>query len=429
MPTCHALLLVCTAAGFLLNVSLAQLTGVLSQSAEDPESLTAVISNEGTELISVLKHNTIFDVSHPSMPCQIIDGAGNRVQMVGSHVMYSGVGKDDMYDLPPGSTFTRHLNISEYVDLSGPDPGLSMAFIVTLPSSFEGLIGHDESYQIHPDALGDMSQLQLGDPSKANLVNVFLHSEPLPVAVSAIPRHPHLSERQTTMTEGGIYIQPGSASACTPAQQANLSDAILYASYLAVAAKNAANDYNDPPFSYFMPATQEANNTVSSIMSRVVGAQRGAGSAVQASCQDQLNKCDPPHKNGTVALGYAVPPRVGFDAIVVMCMTGLALPNNPWPCSGSVGQLSKAFIFLHELVQIPAVTGFSVSDLTRPNNLETAEMVNAGVVSGTNTTLDAVALSMLGSWAWDLGLGGDPWSGASCTGRFSNGILNGNLTD
>ncbi|MCJ1259582.1 hypothetical protein MMC24_007421 [Lignoscripta atroalba] len=422
-------LIILAAAALWLNPSMGHLTGVLSHTIEDPEWLTAVITNKGARHVSVLKHNTIFDTSHPSMPCRITDAAGDLLPMGGSHVMYSGIGNSDLLDLAPGGNFTRHLNLSDYIHLEKPSPELSMTFVVSLPSTVQGLTDHDGSYQIHPDALSDTSgpQLRMGDPLKANLTQIPIHSKPLRVTLHEALHQPRNGIRPRQLFNG---IGIPNNNQCSDAQVRNMSEAILYSSYLAVAAKGAASDFEHLPFNYFFPATLEAANTVGAAMDKVVAAQLRQGNPVAATCNDVYDLCGPKSPGGGAKLGYALFSAAthGFIPRVVMCANGLSLPNNIWPCSGLPGVVSKAYVFLHELMHIESISGLAAEDFRRPNNYQSARSVNVDVVAGKDTTMDAVALAMSGSWAWEVGLGDGPWSGQPCVQNFLLGNLDSILT-
>lgn len=75
---------------------------------------------------------------------------------------------------------------------------------------------------------------------------------------------------------------------------------------------------------------------------------------------------------------------------------------------------------LHEMSHIHSISGpeLHVSDTTG----DTARDVNDALDDGTDTTLDANSYAYLGSWAWDLGLGGPPWNQQkTCLGKFRRG--------
>jgi len=56
-----------------------------------------------------------------------------------------------------------------------------------------------------------------------------------------------------------------------------------------------------------------------------------------------------------------------------------------------------------------------------------AQNVGDAVKAGRDTTTDASAYAFLGSWAWDLGLGGPPWNQQKvCLERFSTGYFTAN---
>jgi len=426
-----SLLLILASIGLFSNPSMAHLTGILSQSIEDSELLTAVITNTGPQHIAVLKHNTILDTSHLSMPCRIAEN-GKPLRMGGSHVMYSGIGKSDLLNLAPGSNFTRHLNMTDYIGHGLADGAQSSRTITaSLPSMLQGRESQDGSYQIHPDALGDTSgpQARMGDPSKANLIDIAVQSKALQITVLQDNSQSHNLEKRIVLPPpfNGIKLNKDRFGKCTDAQATNFTSFILGASYLAVAAKNAASDFHNIPFNYFMPATLEAASIVGNAMEGVVKAQLGQGPPVSASCNDDEGLCRPP----TLRLGEALPygysvytpgGRPGFIPKIVMCPNGLRLQNNYRPCSAQPGAiLTGSYIFLQNLMLITEVSGVVASLWGRPQR--SARAINRDVVAGKNTTTDAAALGMLGSWSWDVGLGGNPWNGSPCVENFLHGRL------
>ena len=74
---------------------------------------------------------------------------------------------------------------------------------------------------------------------------------------------------------------------------------------------------------------------------------------------------------------------------------------------------------LHELTHVNSIAGFDEGDGIFDFTGETARQVNDGLDDGVDTTRDANAYAHLGSWAWDLGLGGVGWN--TCLERFPLG--------
>lgn len=144
-----------------LSLSIAQLTGRITRCNHDPDLITAVITNTHTRHVTVLKHNTIFDTSHPAVPFRITDVAGTRLPMGTSHLFYSGVGREDFLDMAPGTNFTREFNLTEYVVLEPKGSERLQTIEISLPSAFRGLKDHDGVYDVHPAAEGRLVDGQL----------------------------------------------------------------------------------------------------------------------------------------------------------------------------------------------------------------------------------------------------------------------------
>lgn len=225
-----------------LSISTAQLMGKLTRCNHDPNLITAVITNTHTRHISVLKHNTIFDTSHLSVPLKVTNAAGTRMPMGMSHLLYSGVGRDDFLDLAPGGNFTRELNLTEYVALEPEESKRLQTIEISLPSAFRGLKDHDGVYDVHPAAEGRLidGQLRFGDVSKANLTSISHTSVPFQITLSVPARRSRLASRQAPVS-GGLQL---AVQQCTPRDAAKASTGMLLASSLAGAALNAAAKFS-----------------------------------------------------------------------------------------------------------------------------------------------------------------------------------------
>ena len=392
---------------FLTSLSMANLIGVLSTSEEYPELVIAVITNPGMQYITVLKHNTVFDTSHLSIPFQVTTEDGRRIAVGGSHFMYSGMERGDLLDLPPGKNFTRKFNMTEYIahewEKDKEAPG---SVIVSLFPTLKGKKYYHDSYETHPNGLGNVSpsQLRLGDLSKLDLEDIYVKSSSLRFTLPPENKHSHYTKRQPTPPNSspGIGVITHSSGGCTPEQGQNLSNAILQSRYLAVAAKNAAAKFDSLPFSYFLPATIEAANIVGRAMDGVLQAEQRQGPSVVCHCSDIYRRC----VSEQAVLGYAVFVEGGdsdFQAQIVMCPAGLEIPSIITPCSRPPGYLSIAYVLLHELMHIDTISGVLALDWPQPNGYQNARNINANVLAGKNTTTDAAALAMLANWAWDLG--------------------------
>ena len=412
----YALVHIATVIGFFLPVSIADLAGIISQSIESPELIRVVITNQGSRHVALLKHNTVFDTSHLSMPCIVTDGNGKRVPMIASHAVYSGISKDDFLDLAPGSNFTRVINMTEYlVDDGSAHAQSSKPITISLSPTAQGRNDRGGYHKIHPNPLGHISgsRARVADVSTANLSYIPLRSNPLQVTV-ANRYSPAVLEKRQNPPFNGMKVAMNDRD-CPPAQSQNFSNAILQSRYLAIAAQNAATNFTKLPFNYFMPATIEASNKVGQAMSKIAKVALGQGPPVVGTCIDSLKNCD----SGSL-LGYAMMIPGGHSnwiPRVVLCPAALALPDITLPCQGPPGQMTTAYVLLHELAHIDEISGIRAEDWPRPKDRQSARNVHKDVLAGKDTTMDAVALGLLGSWSWDLGLG----TGKPCLQKFYEG--------
>jgi len=411
-----------------LSLSTAQLTGTLTRCNHDRNLIMAVITNTHTRHVSVLKHNTIFDTSHLSLPFRIIDAAGTRLP-IGMRLFHTGVSREDFLDLAPGGNFTREFNLTEYVALEPKGSERFQTIEISLPSAFRGLKDHDGVYDVHSAAKERLidGQLRLGDVSKVNLASISHTSVPFQITLSVpIPaRRSRLKTRESMFPQftipSGVQLVPGH---CIPADAAKVSTGMLHASYLAGAALNAASKFSQLPFNFFFPGNQVTANIVAGVMTRVIQAQQGQGPHILVTCRDIRTKCVRNHLK--VIHGYLVHGHFPTP-IMVLCPGGLALPFNPPPCSTAPGTFSIGQLILHELTHDPAISGPGLKIDDAFPEVQDAGEVGVAVRQGRDTTNIANAYSFLGSWAWDLGLGGQPWNEQkTCLERFSTGLFNEN---
>lgn len=403
-----------------LSLSTAQLMGRLTRCNHDPDLITAVITNTHTRHISVLKHNTIFDTSHLSVPFKVTNAAGTGLPMGMSHLFYSGVGRDDFLDLAPGRNFTRELNLTEYVALEPEESKRLQTIEISLPSTFRGLKDHDGVYDVHPAAEGRLidGQLQFGDVSKANLTSISHTSVPFQITLSVPARRSRVEARQAPVP-GGLQLL---VHECTPRDAAKADTGMLHASYLAGAALNAASNFGNVPFNYFFPGNLRAASIVAGVMNRVIQSHLGQGAPIHVTCNDFANRCKV--NRALIIPGY-VAQYPDFIPAIVLCSTGLSLPLNPTPCSARPGTVSIGNLLLHELSHVQSISGPGLDVQDEVGGL--AQNVGDAVKAGRDTTTDASAYGFLGSWAWDLGLGGQPWNQQKvCLERFSTGQFTAN---
>ena len=77
---------------------------------------------------------------------------------------------------------------------------------------------------------------------------------------------------------------------------------------------------------------------------------------------------------------------------------------------------------LHEMVHVPSISGsgLEIDDIESVG--ESPRNMNEALDAGVDTTTDADAYAHLGSFAWDMGLGGPPWNQqTTCLQNFPRG--------
>ncbi|MCJ1376803.1 hypothetical protein MMC20_008048 [Loxospora ochrophaea] len=413
------------------NLSSAFLIGTLSRSIEDPELLTIFISNPNYRYVSILKHNTIFDIGHPSRPFQVTDEDGHRIRTGGSSALYSGIAKGDLFDFAPGTNFTRQLNITEYICLEHQDTEAPHSVTISLPSEFHGVDTHDGFYEIPPEASGrsHYGQLRMGETSKANLTVILLQSSPLRVTLSATQFGAPLRKRQSEDIHG-IRLLIDKVGNCTAEQLWPYRYSIRESAYHGFAGIDAASLFYVLPFSYFFQTTIEASNTVARAMGGVVGAFVGEGPGVLAHCNDRWAACGDPSDVSKGPIGY-VAQLPGFLPQIVMCPQALTLPANPPPCTAAPGLLSRGSAFMYLMLNIDAIAGTDMKAWYRPQGIQSARAIHNDVLTGKDTSKDLAAVSMMPSWSFDLGWGGSaepmPYKGNPCMERWASGRFDSNI--
>lgn len=159
-------------------------------------------------------------------------------------------------------------------------------------------------------------------------------------------------------------------------------------------------------------------------MTRAIQSGLGQGAPIRVTCLDVFNYCK---GNGRqVIAGYVAQSRIrGFTPAIVLCPIGLTLPYNPTPCSAPPGTMSIGYLLLHELSHVESISGpgLAVNDEVGG----TAQAVGNAVKAGRDTTTEASAYGLLGTWAWDMGLGDPPSNKKkACLERFSTGQFTAN---
>ena len=139
---------VSAAALIFASSSIAQLVGTLAFDGE--ETVEVSIVNDSNDNYTFPGTNNIFDRQNQFAyaPIGLTTLSGQKVTLNGTRYAAPQLSDDVFQDIAPGATFTRNLNMSEYL-LGGrqggelipaTQPGAqSMCFIASIPSSFYGL--------------------------------------------------------------------------------------------------------------------------------------------------------------------------------------------------------------------------------------------------------------------------------------------------
>lgn len=209
---------------------------------------------------------------------------------------------------------------------------------------------------------------------------------------------------------------------CTRSEVEVVENAILDASYLAGAGLAAAKNYSSLPFKFFFPNDIDAAGTVAGVYRRVQGAQRGNGPLIFVGCQDDYHRC-----NVSTNPGYTVQFRSQHRSPhIIICPLGLALERSPTPCTRNPGGIFLGWLMLRLIVSLRSISGFGITN--GDGRTETAAQIGAMVAKGSRTTHDPNAIAFLGSWSWDMGLGGPPWNEQeTCLDKFSDGTFDASL--
>lgn len=128
--------------------SVAQLTGSLA--FDGAETIQVVIVNDSNDNYTLPGTNNVFDRQNQFAyaPIGLTTLSGQKVTLNGTRYAAPPLSDDVFQDLPPGGSFTRNLNMSQYL-LGGRNEGQlmlpsqpgaqSMCFIASLPNSFYAL--------------------------------------------------------------------------------------------------------------------------------------------------------------------------------------------------------------------------------------------------------------------------------------------------
>ncbi|KAI4114546.1 MAG: hypothetical protein LQ338_007991 [Usnochroma carphineum] len=255
------------------------------------------------------------------------------------------------------------------------------------------------------------------------VLDVLLHvSNAHPINNPNSSDHSYLSKRKSNL--GGIHILPGT---CHGPDFIKVQNAIADASYLAGAALNAASDFAAPPFSYFFKNDTETATTVAGVYARVQDAQKGKGDPIGVTCSDIYNACRSP-KGGRHLAYTAEYPGSGLTPLIIFCPSGLRIPRLPIPCSLDPGTrpITLGSVLLHEMTHVRWISGPALKVVDTSSG--SPRQINDDLKAGKKTTRHANAYSFLGTWSWDLGLGGPPWNQQrTCLSDFANGHFDANI--
>jgi len=242
---------------------------------------------------------------------------------------------------------------------------------------------------------------------------------------------------------------PGLYASC-PKNQAQfdiVKTAIQDAGYLANAALRALKaDITHGPaqpaphYYFFFENTATVREYVTSIFQNIANCIAGNCPFSLAFCGDNYGWC--PQTPGT--LEYAPSPAQslnGQGGVVFLCPAALNLTRNPLPCSTAGGADSPSYALLRALVQLPGLTDpnnewFStskvgVSSITEMGNRGKWSVSSLGWGTNGDGLMargkgNAENFARFASWSWDLGYGGNPWTGGNCSSERWDPFVTGN---
>ena len=191
---------------------------------------------------------------------------------------------------------------------------------------------------------------------------------------------------------------------------------------------------------YFFENTATVIEYVTSIFQNVANCIAGNCPFSLAFCKDTYGWCS----KTPGMLEFAPSPGQslnGQGGVVFLCPAAFNLTRNPIPCSTAGGADSPSYALIRALVQLPGLTDpnnewFSTSKIDVRN---ITEMGNSGKWSvsslGWGTNGDGLMgrgkgnaenFARFASWSWDLGYGGNPWMGGTCSSERWDPYVTGN---
>jgi len=137
------LLRVLSTAAFFTSFTLAQLSGSIT--FDGAQTLQVVIQNPSQSNLTIPGTNNLFDRQNlmAYRPITITNLTGAKLTLNGTEYTPPNLSDDVFQDIPPGGSYVRNLNVSEYI-LGETSQGLSLnsqstCFIASLPPSVYAL--------------------------------------------------------------------------------------------------------------------------------------------------------------------------------------------------------------------------------------------------------------------------------------------------
>ena len=202
----------------------------------------------------------------------------------------------------------------------------------------------------------------------------------------------------------GLQVVSGK---CTGSQLLVVQNAIRDAGLLVSAAITATAEFEEVPFAYFFKDDIKTANDVAGVFRRMQAALQGQGSLIGLSCDDLYHSCGVGPQS--VQASYSAQwhdPSSTRAPVIVLCPFGLKLQRNAIPCTGNPGTISLGWLIIHTLSHIYSISG---PDKVIVDSVgESARHVHYDLAGGKDTTMISNAYAHLGSWSYDVGLGGSP---------------------